>query len=78
MLLEKKVLKALNLELTFYHRYVDYIVMAAPSEHINHIINTLTVFMNAYNSGKVEREENRCLNFLDLSLNVKNDEIIIN
>jgi len=42
--LEKKVLKALNLELTFYHRYADYIVMAAPSEHINHIINTFNSF----------------------------------
>ena len=36
--------KALNLELTFYHRYVDYITMVAPSEHINHIINTFNSF----------------------------------
>jgi len=39
-ILEKKALNVIGLNLSFYHRYVDDVVLAASSESTTHILNT--------------------------------------
>jgi len=71
------VLNRINCQLTFYYRYVDDIVMAAPRDKIDLIFKT---FNDYYNKLKftIEYEENRSLSFLDLRLIISNNLIHIN
>jgi len=74
--LEEKALDIIGLDLSFYHRYVDDVVLAAPSKHTSHILNT---FNSIHYRLKftIEYEKNRSLSFLDLLLKVVDDKIII-
>lgn len=73
--LESKVINGIGYELTFYVCYVDDIALAAPIK-ITHILNT---FNSHHNHLKftVEHENNRTLNFLDLTLKIENNTVTI-
>jgi len=67
--LEMHCLNKINCQLTFYLRYVDDILMAAPSDKINHIHNTF----NGYHERlkfTTEYEKDHSLGFLDLQFNI--------
>jgi len=74
--LEEKAINNLDIDFPFYYRYVDDILLLTPDVKVNTILNT---FNNIHKRLQftVELEKNRSLNFLDLSLIVKNDELII-
>jgi len=74
--LENNVLNSINVKLPFYYRYVNDIVFATQDTIVSYI---LEAFNNYHQRIKftMERENNRCLNFLDLLLIVKNNTIII-
>jgi len=74
--LERKALDSINLKLPLYYRYVDDIILAAPSNKITDILNTFNSFHNRLQF-TIEYEHNRCLSFLDLKLNIINNNIII-
>jgi len=73
---ETNVLNSINVQLPFYYRYVDDIVFATQDTNVSYILET---FNNYHQRIKftMERENNRCLRFLDLLLIVKNNTIII-
>lgn len=73
---EEKVSNSLDYPVTFYFRYVDDIILAAPAKNINEILRK---FNNYHERLKftIEYENNRCLSFLDLNLMVNDDTIII-
>jgi len=73
--LERK-LNSINLSLPFYYRYVDDIILAAPSNKITDILNTFNSFHNRLQF-IIEYEHNRCLSFLDLKLNIIINRIVI-
>jgi len=73
--LENTCLDRINHQLTFYFRYVDDIVMAAPSDKIDLIFNTFNDFHNRLKFTK-EIEENRSISFLDLRLTVSYNNTI--
>jgi len=72
--LKEKALNVIGLDLSFYHRYMDDVVLAVPSEHTPHILNT---FNSIHDRLKftIEYEKNR-LSFLDLLLRIVDDRII--
>jgi len=74
--LEEKAIKKLDINFPFYYRYVDDILLLTPKSKVNIILNT---FNNIHERLKftVKLEKNRSINFLDLSLLVKNDALII-
>jgi len=71
--LEMKALKLLNIEIPFYHRYVDDIAMAAPRQKINECLNA---FNSLHNRLQFTLETGgKRLNFLDVTI-INNEEII--
>jgi len=72
--LEEKALN--NLNLSFYYRYVDDIILAASPIHSAIILNTFNSFHNRLQF-TIEFENNRHISFLDLSLYVVNNKIKI-
>jgi len=74
--LEEKAIKNLDIDFPLYYRYVDDILLLTPESKVNTILNT---FNNIHKRLQftVELEKNRSINFLDLSLIVKSDELII-
>jgi len=62
--LEMKALKLLNIEIPFYHRYVDDIALAAPRQKINECLNAFTSLHNRLQF-TLETGGKR-LNFLDM------------
>jgi len=74
--LEKNVLNALNIRPVLYYRYVDDILLSVSKEEIHIILNK---FNNYHHRLKftLEIEVNRCLSFLDITLKIKNNRIII-
>jgi len=74
--LETSCLNRINLPLTFYFRYVDDIVMAAPSDKIDFIFETFNKYHNRIKF-TLEYENNRSLSFLDLLLTITDNTIII-
>jgi len=44
--LEMKALKLVNIEIPFYHRYVDDIAMAVPRQKINEVLNAFNSMHN--------------------------------
>jgi len=74
--LESKVINNLNIEFPFYFRYVDDIVLCTPENRLQDIVNT---FNNIHPRLQFtfEREENRTINFLDLSLVVSEERLIL-
>jgi len=74
--LEEKALNNINLNLSFYYRYVDDIILAAPFNHFTNILNIFNSFHNRLQF-TIEFENNRNISFLDLSLNVVDNKIKI-
>jgi len=75
--LEKKTLERIDYNILFYFRYVDDILLSAPSEHISEILDTFNSFHKRLQF-TVEYEVNRKLSFLDLMLEVDDGMIIVN
>jgi len=64
--LEMKALELLNIEIPFYHRYVDDIVLAASRQKINECLNT---FNSLHNRLQFTLETGgKRLNFLDVTI----------
>jgi len=75
--LENNVLNSINVQLPFYYRYADDIVFAKKQD------SKVSYILEAFNNYQrikftMERENNRCLSFLDLLLIVGNNTILIN
>lgn len=64
--LEERELKTIGVEIHFYFRYVDDIVMAIPSEFINKTLDTFNSFHTRIQF-TIEVGGNR-LNFLDITI----------
>jgi len=60
--LEEKALEKINCEIPFYYRYVDDIVLAAPSDHVTKIVETFNGFHNKLQF-TVEREKDKSVSF---------------
>jgi len=64
--LERKALKLLNMEIPFYHRYVDDIALAAPRQKINECLNA---FNSLHSRLQFTLETGgKRLNFLDVTI----------
>ncbi|XP_011705916.1 PREDICTED: uncharacterized protein LOC105461126 [Wasmannia auropunctata] len=74
--LENKALGAINLELPFYYRYVDDIILAAPSTCISKILDVFNS-LHPRLQFTVEYENNRSLSFLDLLLRVVDNRVVV-
>jgi len=74
--LEEKVLYKININLQFYYRYVDDIIMALPIEHTSNIQKVFNSFHNRLQF-TIKHENNRSLSFLDLLLEVVDNKIKI-
>jgi len=65
--LELKAINELKIEFPLYYRYVDDIVLLTPDNKVEDILNTFNSIHNRLQF-TIEREKNRTLNFLDLTL----------
>jgi len=74
--LENSCLNSIDCHLTFYYRYVDDIVMAAPNNKIDLIFNTFNKYHERLNF-TIERERDKSISFLDLQLTVVDNTIKI-
>jgi len=74
--LEEKALGMIDCDISFYYRYVDDIILAAPNEKITKIVEIFNSFHDRLQF-TVEYENNRTLNFMDLLLCVVGDKIVI-
>jgi len=74
--LEEEVLEKINCNIPFYYRYVDDIVLAAPIDQIKKIVDTFNTFHDRLQF-TVELEANKSLSFMDLRLEVVNNEMVI-
>jgi len=74
--LEKKDIESIGLELPFYYRYVDDIILSAPNEQVNNILNN---FNNIHERLRftIELKKYRSINFLDISLILINNMIVV-
>jgi len=73
--LEDNVLNTLNIRPIIYYRYVDDILLSAPREEIYDILDKFNSYHHRLKF-TLETEDNRCLNFLDVTLIIKNNKII--
>jgi len=74
--LETECLKKIGVQLIFYYRYVNDIVLVAPSDKIDLILKTFNNYHDIF-IFILERENNRSLSFLDLILTISNNTIIL-
>jgi len=75
--LEDKVLNSLIVQPIFYYRYVDDIIIIL-STYEEEIHSILKKFNNYHHRLKftMESEINHCLNFLDITIHIENNNII--
>jgi hypothetical protein len=73
--LEECVLKTVNVDIPFYFRYVDDILLATTKNSVPHIVNSFNSYHHRINF-TTELEENRCLSFLDLKI-IVTDNILL-
>jgi len=73
--LEENVLNTLNIQPILYYRYVDDILLSTSKEEIHIILNKFNTYHHRLKL-TLETEINRCLNFLDITLIIKNNRII--
>jgi len=73
--LEENVLNTLNIRPLIYYRYVDDILLVASKEEIHVILNKFNNYHHRLQF-TLEIEDNRSLNFLDVTLIIKNNRII--
>jgi len=74
--LETKAFQNLNLYLPLYFRYVDDLLLLAPNNEVDNILKTFNSIHERLRF-TIEMESNRTLNFLDLSLIIRGDRLII-
>jgi len=74
--LEEEALEKIHCNIPFYYRYVDEIVLAAPIDQIKKIVDIFNAFHDRLQF-TVELEANKSLSFMDLRLEVVNNEIVI-
>jgi len=74
--LEEKALEKIDCNIPFYHRYVDDIVLAAPNDQIGKIVDTFNSFHHRLQF-TIEFEINKSISFMDLKLEVRNGELIL-
>ena len=65
--LEDEVLNLNNLNIDFYRRFVDDIIIACDPHSIDNIVTALSGYNNKIKF-TIEKEQNNCLNFLDLNI----------
>ncbi|XP_025264609.1 uncharacterized protein LOC112637982 [Camponotus floridanus] len=75
--LESKAIATLPVDLPFYFRYVDDVVLAAPSSMLNTILNTFNSFHTRMQFTMEEGVDNR-LNFLDVTIILEHGLIYFN
>ena len=73
--LESRALGTLDFVLPFYFRYVDDVVCAAPSDSLEHVLNVFNSFHPRLQF-TLEVGELNTLNFLDVSLIIRDNHII--
>jgi len=73
--LEQKAISLLPIQLPFYFRYVDDILLAAPSKFLDKILNIFNSFHERMQF-TLEISNNNSINFLDLSLIIDGQGII--
>lgn len=74
--LEETVFKSMNKKISLYFRYVDDIILTAPANDIDNIVNSFNNYHTRLQF-TIERESDRSLNFLDLKIIVNNNRILI-
>jgi len=74
--LESACINKFDFNLTFYYRYVDDIVLAAPREKTNAILDSFNNYHERLNF-TVEYEKDCSLSFLDLLISITNNTIHI-
>jgi len=75
--LEDRAISSLPVSLPFYVRYVDDIVLAAPTEHMPLILNVFNSFHNRLRF-TIEYSNNKSINFLDTTIIINNNYIEFN
>jgi len=74
--LEERTLEKIDCNILYYFRYVDDILLSAPSDQISKILD---IFNNFYSRLQftVEYENNRKLSFMDLMLEVNDNMFLV-
>jgi len=67
--LEDSIFNSFDKKFSFYYRYVDGIILTALTNDIERIVKTFNSYHNRLQL-TVEHENNRCLNFLDLTIKI--------
>jgi len=73
--LEDKVLNSLSIQPIFYYRYVDDIILSTYEEEIHSILEKFNSYHHRLKF-TIESEANHCLNFLDITLHIRNNSIV--
>jgi len=73
--LEERALEKIDCNIPYYFRYVDDILLSAPSDQISKILDVFNSFHSRLQF-TVEYENNRKLSFIDLMLKI-NDNVIL-
>jgi len=75
--LESIALNSIGIDLRFYFRYVDDILLVSPKNQLDRILDTFNSINNRLQF-TMETEKNRNISFLDVSISVHNDTLILN
>jgi len=70
--LEENILNSLNIRFPLYYRHVDDIILSATEEEIHNIPKKFNSYHHRLKF-TMEIEVNRHLSFLDIALNIKNN-----
>ena len=73
--LEETILPTITYPIPFFKRYVDDCITAVPNNHTEDILYKFNTF-NQKLQFTIEKSQNNTINFLDLTLTVKNKEIL--
>jgi len=74
--LEENALEKINHNIPFYYRYVDDIILAAPNDQVNKIVETFNGFHSRLQF-TVEHEKDKSISFLDLKIQVEEGKIAL-
>ena len=75
--LESVALNSIGMDLKFYFRYVDDILLVSPKNQVDKILDTFNG-INDRLQFTMEIEKDRNISFLDISIGVHNDTLILN
>jgi len=77
MLSIARALEKIDCNISYYFRYVDDILLSAPSDQISKLLDVFNS-LNSRLQFAVEYENNRKLSFVDLMLEVNDNVILVN